>query len=68
MKYQEVSFLHSEKNLSDNTKTARAALVNTTANIIMTIVAMLMIPITTRILHTGDLGNAVSFFPSEISV
>lgn len=62
MKYQEVSFLHSGKNLSDNTKTARAALVNTTANIIMTIVAMLMIPITTRILHTGDLGNAVSFF------
>lgn len=52
----------SSKTVSDNTATAKAAFVNTAANIIVTLVAMVMIPVTTRILDTGDLGNAVSFF------
>jgi hypothetical protein len=54
--------LQTTKNLSDNSATVRAALINTTANIIVTLVAMIMIPITTQILDTADLGNAVSFF------
>lgn len=54
--------MQTTKNLSDNSATVRAALINTTANIIVTLVAMIMIPITTQILDTADLGNAVSFF------
>ena len=54
--------MNTKKNLSDNTATARAAFMNTAANVIVMLVAMVMIPVTTRILSTEDLGNAVSFF------
>lgn len=54
--------MQSSKISSDNTATVKAALVNTVANIIVTLIAMIMIPITTHILDATDLGNAVSFF------
>lgn len=47
---------------TDNRATARAAFVNAAANIIVTLVATIMIPVTTRILDTADLGSTVSFF------
>lgn len=47
---------------TDNTQTVRAALSNTVANIIVLLFAMVMLPVTTHILDTADMGIAVSFF------
>lgn len=48
-------------NQIDDRETAKAALYNSLANLIMMVVGVIMIPITTRILPTEDMGIAVSF-------
>ena len=45
----------------DGKESAKAAIYNSIANIIVMLVGVLMIPITTRILPTEDMGTAVSF-------
>ena len=52
----------SEPKKSDNKETVKAALSNTIANVIVMAFALLMLPITTRILSTEDLGIATNFF------
>jgi len=47
---------------SDNKKTVKAAISNTVSNGIVMVFALIMIPITTRILSATDLGVATNFF------
>ena len=48
--------------INDGKKTAKAALYNTIANVIVMLFALCFIPITTRVLSTSDLGIATNFF------
>lgn len=45
----------------DERKTAKSAIYNTMANLISMLIGIIMIPVISRILHTEDVGIAVSF-------